>query len=202
MIINQERWDFMIERWKRGLFSPKDIEGANQWRSATEAFRRASLLERLEKHLIVLPRVTGIADCIASVDDLLGRATLQSVWLDYLIGELWLKPRFAAAVRRRWEAGSGWLKLFAPYAHFCLRAILAVTSASRFRLIPWEANTVTDAVYLYYLPFCEIFVSGDRVHERLAPHFLNEHQRYMKVAELRALLAPLVTAHLARRAAK
>jgi hypothetical protein len=37
----------------------------------------------------------------------------------------------------------------------------------------------TDMAYLFYLPFCNIFVPSDRLHERCAPHFLRGDQRFV-----------------------
>jgi hypothetical protein len=48
-----------------------------------------------------------------------------------------------------------------------------------------------DIAYLHYLPFAEIFVSGDGLHERTAAHFLEEDQLFVRSAELKKGLAEL-----------
>ena len=191
VLIDQRRWQAVIENWKRGAFDQADMAWADRWRTANQSFRRQELFSRLQRHRVVLPKVETVEECFATVDDLLKRAALQQVWLDYILGELRLVVRLDRAVRARWARETQWLENFAPYSCFCLRVMLAVASASKFRLIRWEPTTILDATYLYYLPFCEIFVSNDHVHERLAPAMLNPHQRFLTARAIKPELAPL-----------
>src|SRR5208337_989532 len=48
-----------------------------------------------------------------------------------------------------------------------------------------------DLAYLYYLPFCMAFTSRDRLHERIAPLFLEEDQVFIRGDDLKADLAKL-----------
>jgi hypothetical protein len=48
-----------------------------------------------------------------------------------------------------------------------------------------------DISYLYYLPFCKVFTSRDRLHERTAPLFLDEKQVFVRGDDLKADLANL-----------
>jgi hypothetical protein len=192
MLIDQGQWDAMIYRWQSGKFTEADRAWARQWRNAAYSFRKSMLMDHLQKHRVILPRPSSIADCAAVVDELLGRAALQDVWLRYLVEELNLPRPAALGVQSRWEAGFRFLQRFAPYAHHCMRVILSVTVAARHRLIRWEPTTVVDATYLYYLPFCEFFVSSDHVHERLAPGLLQEPQRFIGAKSLKELVKPLV----------
>jgi hypothetical protein len=41
-----------------------------------------------------------------------------------------------------------------------------------------------DLAYLYYLPFCMVFVSNDRLHERCVPCSLTEHKAIVDGWEL------------------
>jgi hypothetical protein len=40
-------------------------------------------------------------------------------------------------------------------------------------------------MYLYYLPFCQIFVSEDISHEKMVPLFLNSQQEFVKGSKLK-----------------
>jgi hypothetical protein len=42
-----------------------------------------------------------------------------------------------------------------------------------------DSNSFIDAMYLYYLPFCEVFISGDKLHRTLTPLFLRPDQRFV-----------------------
>src|SRR5690606_36178733 len=50
----------------------------------------------------------------------------------------------------------------------------------------------TDMAYLFYLPFCDIFVSSDRLHERCVPHFLRGDQRFVWGPDMKEDLKRLV----------
>jgi hypothetical protein len=44
---------------------------------------------------------------------------------------------------------------------------------------------------LFYQPFCDVFVSGDRLHARTAPLFLGDDQRFVRSGDLKADLGAL-----------
>ena len=93
-------------------------------------------------------------------------------------------------IRRRWaDTPSPDLATFAPYAWFCLRALLAVLTLWVHALTKREPNNLLDVQYLYYLPFCHVFASGDSLHRRLAPLFMQPGQRFLWADDLRAELA-------------
>jgi hypothetical protein len=48
-----------------------------------------------------------------------------------------------------------------------------------------------DLAYLYYLPFCQIFTSKDKLHRRTVPLFLRDDQSFVDGDELKADLAKL-----------
>lgn len=48
-----------------------------------------------------------------------------------------------------------------------------------------------DIAYLYYLPFCTVFTSNDRLHKNLAPLFLHSMQNFISGDEMKTDLARL-----------
>lgn len=48
-----------------------------------------------------------------------------------------------------------------------------------------------DVAYLCYLPFCNLFVSGDALHRRCAPLFLREDQDFFWAPDLKEDLAKI-----------
>ena len=41
-----------------------------------------------------------------------------------------------------------------------------------------EDDNLSDLMYLYYLPFCNVFVSNDRFHRKVVPEFLTPQQKF------------------------
>jgi hypothetical protein len=56
-----------------------------------------------------------------------------------------------------------------------------------------RASNRVDIAYLYYLPFCMVFTSGDKIHARTAPLFMRPDQVFVRAPDLKADLAALAT---------
>jgi len=97
-----------------------------------------------------------------------------------------------AALRRgiiaRWKSlGGPALPDFAPYIAHVITVDLFFNLAIGSGLISRErASNKVDLAYLYYLPFCMVFVSNDRLQERYVPCFLTENKAIVEGRELSA----------------
>ena len=60
-----------------------------------------------------------------------------------------------------------------------------------------QASNRVDTLYLHYLPFCEVFVSSDRLHRRCAPAFLRSDQQFIWGPDLKRDLQALNEHYLA-----
>src|SRR6202521_2984475 len=75
-------------------------------------------------------------------------------------------------VIRRWKsAGGPPLCEFAPYAAHVFKVDMFFVVALAAGLIPrpTRSSNRVDIAYLYYVPFCMVFVSGDKLHRMTAP---------------------------------
>ena len=54
-----------------------------------------------------------------------------------------------------------------------------------------KADNKVDIAYLYYLPFCHVFVSKDNLHKRVVPLFMRDDQSFIDADELKADLQKL-----------
>jgi hypothetical protein len=107
-------------------------------------------------------------------------------------------PKERAFIKRRWVAlGRPAFRDFAPYASFALRLTMTFMLAVSLQRIPERPTNVIDLQYLYYLPFCQVFTSGDKLHRDLAPVFMNSNQRFIWGQDLKAALSQFV-AHYAQ----
>jgi hypothetical protein len=100
-------------------------------------------------------------------------------------GQLW--------IFRRWlEFGTTSLEKFAPYAAHVVKVDLFFHLALSADLISRDRpSNRADIAYLYYLPFCMVFTSGDNLHERTVPRFLIEKQSFVRGQDLKADLRRL-----------
>jgi hypothetical protein len=93
----------------------------------------------------------------------------------------------------RWrDAGKQSVRKFAPYfthvfsVDFFFYLAIAADLIGRGR-----PSHKIDLAYLYYLPFCMVFASNDKLHASIVPFFLRENQTYISGTELKADLAKL-----------
>jgi hypothetical protein len=96
-------------------------------------------------------------------------------------------------ILKRWkDAGRPALEEFAPYVAYVLTIDLFfyLSLGSGFITSQRPSNRV-DVAYLYYLPFCRIFTSGDRLHQKITPFLLRKDQEFLWAPELKADLARL-----------
>src|SRR3546814_10545150 len=111
---------------------------------------------------------------------------------------LGMPPQTLNAVLRNWKAaGSLPLREYAPLAAHCLEVDLFFELCLSNGLISDQRpSNKIDISYLYYLPFADFFVSGDKLHRTAAPLFMDTRQRFVWGPDLKADLAAL-NAHFA-----
>jgi len=93
----------------------------------------------------------------------------------------------------RWKkSGMPALTVFAPYVAHLLTVdvFMAAALASGHISVARPSNRI-DLAYLYYLPFTQLFVSGDKLHERTVPLFSNDRQTFVRSDEMKSDLQRL-----------
>ncbi len=109
------------------------------------------------------------------------------------IGFLGVPRHYHQQIFERWKV-SGYpdISKFAPYAQYILEIDIFFYIAAASSLIAKErVSNKIDLAYLYYLPFCTVFVSSDKLHKRCAPLFLRSNQRFIWGHELKKGLKQL-----------
>ncbi len=170
--------DFL--RWASREFSEADHEFAVEWYknisnldldTITNGFKSAGInqeicptlqeAKKFAENLVNRPNKS--ADCIETELDFLGvPSDLRQRILDRWISE-----------------GRQVLSIFAPYAAYMLTVENFFYIARAAGLIPLTTSSWMDLCYLYYLPFCMVFVSTDKLHKRCAPLFMREDQQFI-----------------------
>jgi len=179
-----------MQRWQDGEFLAIENELAQQWRAelSNVDLRTAEWIRNLK------PRGTHFRD-LAEVKALVDRVvTSGDRHLLLAALDLWGVPNAAknAILRRYDQASQPPLSVFAPYAAFVLRIDLVFHLAIDAGLISSDRpSNMIDVAYLYYLPFCMVFTSNDKLHARLSPLFMELGQTFVPGSELKACLAEL-----------
>lgn len=181
-----------IMRWAGGEFQEFERMIAEYWRQVTRSFDQDSFVRQLEKYRVILPTSSSPDELAKKIDYLLGKSSLQNVWLEWMIEQLGTGAIDEKAVRMRWKmARPRSLQRFAPYAAYCLRVHLLLLVFTRNKVVKWLPTNLLDVQYLYYAPFCQVFSSNDNLHQVMAPHVLRGDQMFISGTALKSDLRRL-----------
>jgi hypothetical protein len=175
-------------RWQRGEFLALE-------RLYASGFRRALANLDLREQREALRSFGVDGKVITSLDDAKAIATGIVTGDDKPFERLRLAVTFFNVpqhlhqpILERWhESGRPSLPEFAPYTAFALKIELFFQMTLAADLISTERpSNRTDIAYLFYLPFCQVFVSGDRLHRRCVPLFTRDDQEFVWAPDLKA----------------
>jgi hypothetical protein len=180
-----------LQRWQDGEFLEAERFFARQWRRALSGIDLQAIYEThrptSSPRLPDLPAAKEAAERLIRRDG--NRFGVLKAALDSIRAPIPLRQ----AVIRRWKDLNGPpLAEFAPYTAHVMTVDLFFNLAIGSDLIGRQrpSNRI-DVAYLYYLPFCMVFTSSDRLHERCVPCFLTGRQEFVSGAALKADLAKL-----------
>jgi hypothetical protein len=181
-----------IMRWADAEFSEQERRVAAGLRARSAALSLDDLYGRLRQHHVLLPRPKRIDEIATIADGLLANDKLQWPVVDWLMSELAFGRAHRFEIEQRWLGlGRPRLALFAPYAHHCARALLLLLIGMRHKVLSARRTNRHDAEYLFYAPFCDVFVSGDRLHRQLAPMVFREGQQFVWVGDFKSQMQKL-----------
>lgn len=182
-----------LDRWRRGQFREVERAHAKAWRAALANLDLEAIAEGFKPLMTREDRPRSLKDIKALVERVLTNpaisegilgAALKSLSVPY---ELW--PR----IHDRWQrAGKPVLPAFAPYAaHVMAVGMFFSIAVAGGHIAKERASNKADIAYLYYLPFCMVFTSMDKLHARTVPLFMNSNQRFVWGADMKADLKRL-----------
>jgi hypothetical protein len=181
-ILKPSQEEQALRRWQGGNISNLEKELASKWQQTTDSFDMERLKAELRKHADGIPqfgrdKVAAIAEMGAIVDWILLNPN-QLQFLEIVLQEQ--RKEIHERVRLRWKSENPIsLKQFAPFVYHCLKVNFIFALGLVRNLISSEPNTLLDLQYLYYLPFCEVFVSDDKFHKSVQALFLRPNQVFM-----------------------
>jgi hypothetical protein len=183
----------MVNRWQNRKFDESEREAARNWRRALEeldldatyaAFR--PVIERAGK-----PRDLFGVKTLA--ETMLNDPALAEQMLGVTLMSLGVPTERWGDIFNRWTAsGRPVLPGFAPYAAYCATVDLFFSLAIASGLISKDRpSNKADLAYLYYLPFCMVFTSGDKLHRATAPLFMQQGKAFVWGQDMKADLKAL-----------
>jgi len=181
-----------LQRWWAGDFTDTEELLGQSWRSSTRAFDMEALKSQLREQHSKLPRFKSIEEAKAHVDEVGADLSRQPSFIAKLLSDLDMPPRIQELVWNRYLADPGLLSDFAPYAYRIVEAQLLFEFSLSQELIGSRATNRVDLEYLFYLPFTQVFTSGDKHQLRLARALLRPNQTVIERDQFNADLRRLI----------
>lgn len=180
-----------FNRWQDGEFLDLERQIAKRWRrdvSNVDHSKNYALFKNLYGSF---RRPRSLADAKHIADTLIDLIE-EELSLRFGLSLVGVPPEFHDSVVQRWAAaGKKPIGEFAPYFRHMFSVDLffhlsiAADLISRVRPAG-KADNKVDIAYLYYLPFCMVFVSSDNLHKRVVPLFLRPDQSFVEGPDLKA----------------
>ncbi len=180
-----------FSRWLKGEFLELERANARAWRRALSQLDFNEMCE-LFRPFFPMGKPKTLADVKRFVEFYVNGPDREKVLL-FGLTLVGVPAEGMDLIVRRWKmAGKPTIVEFAPYfAH--------VFSVEMFFYLAMAADVIgrgrpshkIDLAYLYYLPFCMVFTSNDRLHGDLVPFFLRSNQSFIPGQELKADLGRL-----------
>lgn len=180
-----------LERWHRGAFDEVERLFARQWRTQLSSLNHDAAVAMAKNTVPEGTRLTTLQEVKTFVDSAADSREPAILQLAMELLEVDPQSRLEIAARHQ-SLARPTLREFAPYAAFVFRVDLFFYLSVASSLISGErpSNRV-DIAYLYYLPFCHVFVSNDKLHARTAPLFMEQGQVFVEGVKLKAGFAEI-----------
>ncbi len=187
-------------RWVRGEFLQVERRSAGEWRVALESMD----LNALSTVALAFEPEAAKCKSLAEAREIARRIVRngEKIYTQFQLASLVFSMPQALnePLVNEWRnKGSRPLSAYAPYAAFVLEVEIFFQIAILASLISAERpSNRTDIAYVFYLPFCRVFVSGDRFHRNTVPLFLRDDQDFVWGPDLKKGLAEINDFYMAQ----
>jgi len=180
-----------FSRWQRGEFFEVERDIASSWRSMLASLNLSEVARDMRQLGITPKNCRSISEAYGIATGLVNSKAVPEAQVSLLFSFLNVPDHLRGQIFKEWSlAGFPPLASYAPFAAHVLTVELFFQIALAANLISTErASNRADIAYLFYLPFCHLFVSGDKLHQRCAPTFLNKKQDFLWGPDLKYALA-------------
>lgn len=182
-----------FSRWQNNEFHEVERLYAHSWRQALQKLGSQEVAEFFQALGINEKSCNNLQDANNLARAIMHTSDRQSELMPWALISLNVPYHLHQDIQKCWSiAGHPPLSEYAPYAAFVLTVELFFYIALAANLISSKrpSNRV-DIAYLFYLPFCMMFVSSDRLHRSCAPLFLRDNQEFVWGQDLKRSLSQI-----------
>jgi len=176
----------LVRKWQQGKHTLVERAISQGWRKITKSFDMENYRKKFMDANRDIPKANSLQEMYLNIYKLIMDINNQDFYLNLLVNEYNLTPRQKSTIYVRWtNRKNTFLCDFAPYAFYCLQVFLVFHFGLANNLITTRRTNPIDLEYLYYLPFCMVFCSGDNFQKDLSKLFLNDKQDFISASILK-----------------
>ncbi len=182
-----------FQRWQKHQFLEIERTIAKKWREELTNTTTSDISKIFQQFFAVSGVPKSLNELKVQVDRIVENSRKENlIFCLSLIGVL---PKVQDEILQRWEnAGKKSIREFSPYFAYVLSVDLFYymgTAANLFSGFRHSQTHMVDIAYLYYLPFCKIFVSNDKFHIGIVEFFVRPDQTFINGSDFKTDLAKL-----------
>lgn len=180
-----------FKRWQLGEFYEVERTIASNWRLMLSQLNLPDVAQRMRALGITPKTCRSVKDAYGMAKALVHSRYEPEQQIGLLFSFVHVPHRLQGDIIHRWsQADFPPLTSHAPYAAHVLMVEIFFQISLAANLISSERpSNRADIAYLFYLPFCHVFVSGDKLHKLCAPEFLSKKQDFIWAPDLKSDLA-------------
>lgn len=175
----------VMNRWQKGQFWSIERDFAKEWRRNLSNLSFEYYIGLVKNIVPNGVKFSNLRDVKNFVDSFVKGKDKEILLLTFEV--LGIPDKYRSSIVKRWsKANNPVFEEFAPYAAFVLKVdLLFYLSLDKSFISKERPSNKIDVAYLYYLPFCMIFVSKDKLHARVAPLFMELGQTFVNGNEFK-----------------
>lgn len=179
-----------FNRWQKGEFLELERKFAVEWRRMLTTLDLPTTAERMKKLGINSKECKSIQEAHAIAYALVNARDKPFDQMALLFSFVDIPSKLQRPILERWSIDQYRpLTEYAPFAAHVLMVELFFQIALAANLISAErASNRIDIAYFFYLPFCMVFISGDKLHRKCVEVFLRKDQEFIWGPELKTEL--------------
>lgn len=184
-----------FSRWQNGEYQKIERDYAKSWRSHLKSMTFESSAIYATKLGIDISQCKNYNDAFYAATEIVSKTGKPYDLIEFMVTSLGIPREYHQKLVQRYQfANFPPLNKFAPYAAHVIKVeVFFHICVSRGFISAERPSNKIDIAYLHYLPFCNIFISGDKLHRSTAPLFLTGKQRFVWGPDLKSDLSKINT---------
>lgn len=182
-----------FNRWQDGEYLQVEREFAKAWRQHIKSMSFEKSSEYAQKLGIDISQCKNLDDAFNAANQILTSSSKPYELIAFIVQVIGFPREYEEEFIRGYQvSGFPALMHYAPYAAHVIKVeIFFHICVSRGLISADRPSNKIDIAYLHYLPFCNVFVSGDKLHRSTAKYFISKNQKFIWGPDLKADLKRL-----------